>query len=437
MRVFIKSFGCSANLADGEVLAGCLARAGHELVDHISSADIVIYNTCAVKAPTESRMIETLKRIPNSKKLVVAGCLPSVNLGRLLREVRFDGVTGPAAGEKIVDIVNRVSRGERISAIEPAANHLPDINLPRVRASSIVSILPISYGCLGSCAYCCVVLARGRLQSYSVRDIVRKLKADVSLGFREFWLTSQDVACYGRDKGTSLAGLLKALCEVKGDFKVRVGMMTPNMVLDMLEDLPKVFEDEHIFKFLHLPVQSGDNQVLKSMRRFYTVGDFRRVVDAFRRRFPELTLATDVICGFPGEDDVAFERTLQLMKQTKPDIVNVSKFFARPNTPAAEMKDSCVPSAEIKRRSARAARLAKSIALENNERWVGWKGSVMVDEKGKISGSWVGRNFAYKPVVIKTEEEMVGKTLSVSITKVFPTYLEGKLARQVFYVNAK
>lgn len=428
MRVFIKSFGCSTNLADSEVLAGCLTRAGYELVDHASSADIVVYNTCAVKGPTESRIVEALKQIPKSKKLVVAGCLPSVNLERLLREVRFDGVAGPAAGERIVGVVDRVSRGERASVLESAAHRLPGLTLPRVHSSSVVSIVPISYGCLGSCAYCCVVFARGRLKSYDVTDIVHRVKDDLKLGFQEFWLTSQDVGCYGRDKDTSLAELLRALCVVEGDFKVRVGMMTPNMVMDMLEDLPKAFEDEHVFKFLHLPVQSGDDDVLKSMCRIYSAKDFRKVVDSFRRRFSELTLATDVICGFPAEDDAAFEKTLQLMEQVKPDIVNVSKFFARPNTPAAEMKECFVPLAEIKRRSTRAAVLAKSIAFENNQRWVGWKGRILVDEKGKVPDSWVGRNFAYKPVTIKTEENMMGKSLSISVTEAFPTYLEGRQA---------
>jgi MiaB-like tRNA modifying enzyme len=426
MRVFVKSFGCSTNVADGEVLSGCLARAGYELVDHASSADIVVYNTCAVKGPTESRIVEALKQISKLKKLVVAGCLPSVNLKRLLSEVRFDGIAGPAAGERIVDVVDRVSRGERTSMLESAMHRLPGLTLPRVHSSSVVSIVPVSYGCLGSCAYCCVVFARGRLRSYDVTDIVRRVKDDVKLGFREFWLTSQDVACYGRDEGTSLAELLRAVCAVKGDFKVRVGMMTPNMVMDMLEDLPKAFEDEHVFKFLHLPAQSGDDYVLKSMRRFYFVEDFKKVVDAFRHRFSQLTLATDVICGFPGEDEAAFEKTLQLMEQVKPDIVNVSKFFARPNTPAAEMNEYFVPLAEIKKRSTKAAALAKSIALENNQRWTGWKGSILVDEKGKVPDSWVGRNFAYKPITIKTEENIIGKTLSIGVTRAFPTYLEGR-----------
>ncbi len=427
MRVFIRSFGCSTNVADGEVLAGCLAHAGNELVSTASLADIVIYNTCAVKGPTENRIVEALKRIPKSKKLVVTGCLPSVNLGRLVRDVRFDGIAGPAAGERIVNVVASVSRGEKIDILKQHVQRLPDLTLPRVRSSSVVSIVPISYGCLGSCTYCCVILARGRVQSYDVEDIVRKVKGDVDLGYREFWLTSQDVACYGRDKDTNLVELLKSLCAIKGDFKIRVGMMTPNMVIDMYEDLEEIFEEEHIFKFLHLPVQSGDDQVLESMGRFYSTEDFRKIVQSFRFRFPALTFATDIICGFPGEDSEAFERTLRLVREIKPDILNVSKFFARPNTPAAEMNDSFIPFVEIKKRSGRAAELAKCIALENNEHWVGWSGTIRVNEKGKVPGSWVGRNFAYKPVAIKTEENILGGVLPVTVTRAYTTYLEGRI----------
>jgi len=427
MRVFIRSFGCSTNLADGEVLSGCLVEAGCKLVDPVSSADIVIYNTCAVKGPTENRMIEILKRVPANKKIVVAGCLPLINFERLCKEVHFDGVVGPAAGEKIVEVVKRVLNGEKVVALEEAVTAKPSLNLPRLRLNPVISIIPISYGCLGSCAYCCVVFARGRLRSYGIQEIVERVKKDLAGGTREFWITSQDTACYGRDIGANLAELLNVLCTVKGDFRVRVGMMTPNVVLDILEDLIQAFKSEKIFKFLHLPVQSGDDQILKLMRRFYSVKDFKRIVNAFRASFPQITLATDVICGFPSESEEAFEKTLRLIEEVKPDIVNVSKFFARPGTAAAEMKGNLVPFQEIKRRSSIVANLAKKVAFENNQRWVGWSGEVFFDEVGKFLGSWVGRNFAYKPITVKNADNMLGKTLRVKAVKAFSTYLEGEV----------
>lgn len=427
MRVFVKSYGCSANLADGEVLAGCLAKAGYELVASVSEADVVVYNTCAVKEPTENRIIETLRRVPLEKKVIVAGCLPLINFERLRREVRFDGAVGPAAGESIVEIVKCVLEGEKIVELGDALNAMPALNLPRLRSNVVVSILPVNYGCLGRCAYCCVVFARGYLRSYAIEELVERVRKDLAAGAKEFWVTSQDIACYGRDVGTNLAALLNALGDVEGDFRVRVGMMTPSMVADILDELIEAFKCSKVFKFVHLPVQSGDDWVLRRMRRFYTVQDFKEIVGAFRVAFPEVTLATDVICGFPGETCEAFENTLRLIGEIKPDIVNVSKFFPRPRTAAATLQDEFVDLTEIKRRSTKAAKLVKQMSLERNQRWIGWTGEVLIDEKGKVPGSWIGRNFAYKPVVVKSSENLLGKALQVKIVKAFSTHLMGIL----------
>lgn len=429
IQVFVESFGCSANLADGEVLAGCLVEAGYELAENISDADVVIYNTCAVKGPTEDRTITLLKRFPSDKKLIVAGCLPLINFERLCKKVDFDAVLGPAAGERVVDVVRRVLDGEKVVALEGAVDAKPSLHLPRLRLNPFVGIIPINYGCLGSCAYCCVVFARGRLRSYSIEEIVERVRSDLASGVREFWITSQDTACYGRDMGVNLADLLEALCSIKGDFGIRVGMMTPNLAKSILYDLIRVFQSEKVFKFIHLPVQSGDDRVLRRMQRFYSVDDFKEIVKSFRAVFSDVTLATDIICGFPGETREAFERTLQLIKEVQPDIVNISKFFARPETTAAEMREEFVPPREIKRRSGVTAKLVKKVSLERNRRWVGWSGKVFVDEVGRVPGSWVGRNFAYKPVVLKDigSDDLAGATLRLKVVKAFTTYLEGEI----------
>ncbi|HSV48838.1 MAG TPA: radical SAM protein, partial [Candidatus Acidoferrales bacterium] len=212
-----------------------------------------------------------------------------------------------------------------------------------------------------------------------------------------------------------------------GDFKVRVGMMTPNLVTDIQEKLIGAFNDQRIFKFLHLPIQSGDDNVLKGMRRFYTSAEFKAIVEDFRDEFPDLTLATDIIVGFPGETEEAFNNTLQLMKDIEPDITNVSKFFARPKTPAWDLKEGLVDKDEIKRRSTLTAELAKNLSAKRNKNWVGWSGEVLIDEKGKIEGSWIGRNFAYKPIVVKSNEQIFGKTLKIEVTEASQTYLKGKI----------
>jgi len=424
MHVFLKSYGCSANLADSEALAGSLAKAGYTLVDSVSKADIIIYNTCAVKGPTENRVVAALKRAPKGKKVIIAGCLPLINFERLRREVRFDGVVGPAAGREIVDVVRRVLADEQVINLEDALTAKPTLSLPQLRANPLISIIPVSYGCLGSCAYCCVVSARGRLRSYTVNEVTDRVRKDLATGAKEFWVTSQDTACYGIDVDRNLVMLINALVDIEGDFCVRVGMMTPNLVKDMLPNLVEAFRSSKVFKFVHLPVQSGDDTVLKRMNRFYMIHDFREIVDSFRAVFSEITIATDIICGFPGETREAFENTLKLIDEVKPDIVNVSKFFSRPGTVAAQMPDTVEP-AEIKRRSSEAAKLVKQLALERNKRWIGWSGEVLVDEKGKVPDSWIGRNFAYKPVILKSPVNLLGKRLQVTVTKAFSTHLEG------------
>jgi threonylcarbamoyladenosine tRNA methylthiotransferase CDKAL1 len=426
MQVYVRSFGCSANSSDSETIAGCLAKAGFTLADLEANADLLVYNTCAVKGPTENRIIQALKQVPKNKKLIVVGCLPKISFERLIGEVRFDGLAGAGVGEGIVDIARRVLCGEKVMDLN-AVDSKPKLDLPHVRSNPIVSVLPINYGCLGSCSYCCVLFARGRLRSYSISEILDRVMADLAGGAREFWVTSQDTACYGREIGRNLAELLFALGSVEGDFKVRVGMMTPNMVTDMQKELIEAFRNEHIFKFLHLPVQSGDDEVLRRMRRFYSAKEFSGMVSAFKSALPDLTLATDVIVGFPGETKEAFKNTLLLLKQVKPDVTNVSKFFARPRTAAAEIQDGIVAPEEIKRRSAAAAELAKQFSFENNKRWVDWSGSVLIDEKGKVAGSWVGRNFAYKPIAVKCGSDLLGKTLIVKVNKSYQTYLAGTI----------
>jgi MiaB-like tRNA modifying enzyme len=423
-RVFVRSFGCSTNRADGEFIAGCLVKAGYEVVQKIEDADVLVYNTCAVKTPTENRMIDILRGTPKTKKLVVTGCLPLINFDRLKREVGFNGVLGPAPGPRIVEALQRISRNERVVMLTHDAK--PGLGLPKCSVNPVVSVVPVGYGCLGACSYCCVVFARGRLRSYSIDEIVSRVNDDVVSGAREVWLTSQDMACYGRDIGVTLPDLLEEICKVEGDFFVRVGMMTPNYVLDILDRLIEAYRHRRVFKFLHLPLQSGDNEVLKRMRRFYTVEDFIQIVSSFRKAHPKITIATDVICGFPGETAEAFERTLHLIEKVKPDIVNISKFFPRPKTPAEKLEPKVSPS-EIKERSRKMTRLAMKIALEKNREWINWRGRILIDERGNRPDSWVGRNFAYKPIVVKSKDLFLGETVDVRVVKAFETYLEAEI----------
>ncbi len=428
-RVYLKSFGCSSNIADGEFMAGCLAGAGFELVDTEKAADFLVYNTCAVKTPTENRVIETLKkaRQMRNRQLLVTGCLPLINPKRLKNEVQPDAVLGSSPGPRVVEVLQKIIGKSPVSSLEHYRGTKLALDLPRVATNPVVAIVPVAQGCLGSCSYCCVVLARGPLRSCTQEDVLQRVRVDLSSGVREIWLTSQDTGSYGRDIGFNLPKLLKSVCRLEGNYWVRVGMMTPNMISDILPDLIEAFRDKHIFKFLHLPVQSGNNDVLKRMNRLYSVDEFRRIIEDFRDAIPNLTLATDVICGFPSENKDAFEATLSLIENISPDIVNISKFFPRPNT-AAEKMTPRIPSTEVNERSRRITSLVRKISFEKNQKWLNWEGSVLIDERGKQPNTFIGRNFAYKPIVVKNNNQSIlGTLVDAKVTKPFQTYLEAEI----------
>jgi MiaB-like tRNA modifying enzyme len=418
-------------MADGEFMAGSLVEAGFELTSSAAEADVLIYNTCGVKTPTENRAVEALKHAAEmkGKRLIITGCLPLINPRRLKMQVRSDAVLGPNPGPSIAEAVHRVVNAEPCNRSKLGTVAISSLILPRKALNPVVSIVPVAQGCLGACSYCCVVFARGRLRSSSIDEITERVKIDLGSSAREIWLTGQDMAAYGRDIGVNLAALLNELCQFDGDYMIRVGMMTPNLALGMLDDLVEAFQNEHVFKFVHLPVQSGSDQVLKRMNRLYTVNQFRSLVETFRNAIPQVTVATDVICGFPGETHNDFEKSLGLIEEVKPDVVNISKFFLRPRT-AAEKMDSKIPPAEVSDRSRRMTHLVKRISSERNRAWLNWKGRILVDEHGKQPDSFIGRNFAYKPIVVRSEtESLLGTFFDVRVTKAFQTYLEAETVK--------
>ncbi|MCW4021436.1 MAG: radical SAM protein, partial [Candidatus Bathyarchaeota archaeon] len=246
-----------------------------------------------------------------------------------------------------------------------------------------------------------------------------------SEGVKEIWLTSQDSGAYGLDLETNLVELLRECCRVDGKFMVRVGMMNPDHVIQMLPEMIDAYKNEKVFKFLHLPVQSGDNETLRRMNRRHSVEEFKQIVRMFREEIPQITLSTDVICGFPGESREAFGRTLKLVEKVQPDIVNISKFHPRPNTPAERMEQ--IDASEVKTRSRKLTKTVKKVSFNRNRRWLNWEGEILVDEKGKDS-SWIGRNFAYKPIVIRNGGNLIGRFLRVRVVEAFSTYLEAEIA---------
>lgn len=409
-KVFIETYGCSLNQSDSELMAGLLKKAGFDIADSIDDADVVIVNTCTVKGPTENKFFKRLEEIKAKfpdKKIIIAGCIPQTDPERL----EGYSLIGPYQINNIVSVVEEVINDNTITAIGEERN--PRLNLPKIRRNKIIEIIPICAGCLGEpCSYCKVKSARGCLVSYSKNDIIRQAKAAVADGCREIWLTAQDTGCYGKDINSSLPELLMDITKIEGDFFVRVGMMNPDHVLEFLDELIEIYKNPKIFKFIHIPVQSGNNRILKLMRRRYSAEDFRKIAEAFRSGISDISISTDIICGFPTETEDEFKDSLELVREIRPAVVNISRFWPRPKTEAAGMEGQ-LEGWETKKRSQLLTDIFNNISRMNNEAWIGWEGKVIIDEQGK-EGSFVGRNFAYKPVVVRGNHKL-GDIVDVKI----------------------
>ncbi|MCX7012643.1 MAG: tRNA (N(6)-L-threonylcarbamoyladenosine(37)-C(2))-methylthiotransferase [Candidatus Sumerlaeota bacterium] len=398
--VFIETYGCAFNVSDSEALEGLLTRAGWRIARRADSADVVVLNSCTVKDRTfldfKKRLAELRahERAMGRPAVVVAGCVPKANPRdpELLDAVCI----GPMNLEAIVEAAEAALARRPLRKIGRGAEER--LQLPSIRRNPAVEILPINQGCLSACSFCQTRLARGRLASYPIRDIVERVKKAAAEGVREIWLTSQDTGAYGADLGASLPDLLEALAAVEGDFRVRLGMSSPQWVHHDLQRLLDVFESPRFYQFLHVPVQSGDDRVLRAMGRENTVAQFEEVCAAFRGRFPQIALWTDVIAGFPTETDEEFERTLELLRRTRPATVNRSRFAPRPGTLAARMPQ--LPSRVVSQRSRRLARLVEEISFASLSEWANWQGEAWVSEI-KRAGSAVARNFAYRPIVLR------------------------------------
>lgn len=337
MKIYSEVYGCPSNTADCEISLGLLKEAGFKIVGHESESNLNIVFTCIVKSPTEQRMVQKIKGLTKKDKpLIVAGCMPKTSRG-IIEKINPDAsLVGPDSIGHIVDVARAAFKGKKVIFV--ADERKPKLGSPRVRKRESVSIVPISIGCLSDCSYCAVKFARGRLKSYPIEKIVKEVRDSLDVGCKEIWLTSQDNGCYGLDIGTNLAALLKEVCAVSSNFKIRVGMMNPTHVKKFLDELIEAYKNEKIMKFLHLPVQSGSDNILRAMKRGYTVLEFEKIVERFRKEIPDLFLSTDVIVGFPGEADKDFQKTVKFLRDVKPNKVNISKFGPRPGTGAAKMK---------------------------------------------------------------------------------------------------
>ncbi|MCV0412779.1 tRNA (N(6)-L-threonylcarbamoyladenosine(37)-C(2))-methylthiotransferase [Nitrosarchaeum sp.] len=418
-KIFVEAYGCSASFADSEMISGLIVNGGHTLVKDSSESDLNIVVTCSVKDSTANKMMHRINSL-KSKPLVVAGCLPKAEQNTVEKITQKASLLGPNSLGKTLQVIDSTLRGTKQVALEDS--DLSKVGLPKVRLNPVIGIIEIASGCMSECTFCQTKLSKGDLKSYRLGDIVRQVETEISEGCKEIWLTSTDNGCYGLDINTDLPTLINAVTEIPEDFMIRVGMMNPMYMPRIKNELIKSFDSDKVYKFLHIPVQSGSNKVLNDMKRGHTVNTVKEVVKKARKRFENFTISTDIIVGFPSETNEDFEKTFELINEIRPDIVNLSKYSARPGTEAAEWDQ--IEVSEIKRRSKIIFNQINKISLENNQKWIGWRGKVLFDEE--TSEGIKGRNEAYKSVFVK-DKIKIGQTHTVEIIDATTHSILGKI----------
>ncbi|MFB6470962.1 MAG: tRNA (N(6)-L-threonylcarbamoyladenosine(37)-C(2))-methylthiotransferase [Vulcanisaeta sp. AZ3] len=421
------TFGCWLNKADSDIIITRLKELGWEYVDDAKHANVIIVNTCAVREEAERNELKLLSRLrkedPN-KKLIVTGCLTRVRPSTI-KEIVPDAILVTSHGAEFIDEVVRDSSSDIHVYSNRPMRYLPTY-YPEIHGHRYVA--PIQIGCLGNCSFCVTKIGRmgfGIVKSYDKDSIVNAVKNAVIKGAREIYLTGQEISAYGRDKGYDLADLLEELLRrVEGRYMVRLGMMEPlelSRILDRLLDI--VRNDWRVYKFFHIPVQSGSDRMLMFMRRKYSVELFKDIVKRIRSVIPEATIAIDIIVGFPGESDEDFWASIELVKELGIDKVNLARYSRRPFTEAAYMKQ--VPEQVKKERSKVATEIFNSVALERNKLFIDkimWGIVSEVDFKGK---NYVVRSYNYKPIAVMKAD--VGAFVKVKITNATPQRLFGEL----------
>ncbi len=394
-------------------MAGLLTKADFTQAKEIEGSDIVIFNTCSVKGPSESafyRHLEHIKIEHPYKTIIIAGCIPQSDpLNPILQPF---SLVGTRQFHNIVEVVEEALNDNIVHLLEHG--EVPPLNLPRIRKNPVIGIIQINVGCLGACTFCKTKSARFNLKSYPIANILQEAKHAIKEGVKEIWLTSQDTFCYGFDIGTNIAELLEHLTKLEGDFMIRVGMGNPDHMPKIKDQLITIYKHPKIFKFLHLPLQSGNNSVLKDMQRPYTVEEFNSTLHDFKTQIPHLNIMTDIIVGYPTEKDDQFYDTLSLVRKHAFDSINISRFWPRPDTLAATLKP--LPGEIVKKRSSSLTDIFHNISRLQNEKWLHWKGEIILDEKGKKENQWIGRNLAYKPVIVEGDFSL-GQKVNVKIVK--------------------
>jgi MiaB-like tRNA modifying enzyme len=441
VRFFIETFGCKFNKADSELIRKILIENGFKEASE-KEADFVVLNTCGVVEKTERKIIKrAIELKKKNKKIIFSGCLPLIS-PKICQKVA-DGLIGPTNILDLPKIIKNVlksgnaKRPEKSKSLKQKPIDKAKLRCFAIPKETAIAIVPISEGCLSFCSYCATRLAKGKLRSFEKEEILENIRLALKTGAKtlsvlgaplsgtkEIQLTSQDLAIYGLDKGKFLLPeLLKEISKIGGNFRVRLGMMNPKFAKKIFGKILKILENEKFYKFLHLPLESGSNNVLKAMNRGYRVEEFLEMVSQFKRKFKNSILATDIIVGFPTETEKDFKKTVSVIKKIKPEILHIFRYSKREGTVAAKLKD--FPDRIKKERSRILTKIWQKILRKESKKYLGKKFEALITEKR--GNTFLARLPSYKAVILK--EGNLGEFVKVKIIAAKPDYLIGKICK--------
>ena len=426
MKVFIESYGCTFNKADGQIIAGNLKENEIDIVESIDEADVIIVNTCYVKLPTENKVIHRIQKLQNdfpNKKIIVGGCMVEIDPEKLDKVGPDCSWIGPHQLNKASDVVNAAYCGEVLR--ECGFSKETKVGVPKVTDDSLIHIIQICEGCLGACTFCCTRFARGPLNSYPIADIKAEAKKAIENGACEIQLTAQDTAAFGRDSGEKLSDLIKEVANLDGDFRVRVGMMHPKNILNDVDEIIDAMKHPKVYNFIHLPVQSGSDKVLSDMRRGHTISQYLDIVSKFKNEIPDMTLAVDIIVGYPTESDDDFDLTVKLLEDVKPNLIHLSKYQHRKGAISSSLRE--IPHEIMKKRSKFLSEIKSKITEDENQNLLGSIQNVLVVEVGS-KGGFIAKTDSYIPVIVNNVQ--LGTFVKVKITEATATYLKSELLEE-------
>jgi len=430
--IYIETYGCTANKNNSEILAGILTSHGYQITNNPEIAEIIILNTCIVKGKTENkikRRIQDLARIYPDKLAIIAGCMPETDKKAIQQLHPKAILLGTHHFKQIITLINDFNHNQLTDPKQELYLSKQDeekILLPKISSNKLISICQISEGCLGDCNYCKTKLAKGQLYSYDSERIINSIKSDFENGAKEVWLTSQDCAAYGLDKGKQmLPELLEKILSLKHRFKLRLGMSNPNNITPILNEIIDIYKNPKVYKFLHLPIQSASDKVLKDMNRQYNIKLIRDALTRIKKQISDITFATDIIVGYPTETEQDHQKNLDFIKTFQPDVLNLSKFSKHKGTEAEKLKELDINI--IKKRTSELMKTFRELTSKNKKKYLGKTIQVFLNKKSRIPGFLEGRNDNYNIVLVKADKSLLGKNVKVQIKSSGVYHLVGEV----------